>query len=193
MLGAAQAACWAANGGPLVGKTAVRSWAVVGAPGVRGWAGLVAVFALDHSGLKGAGSQARPGPGGAPRSLVAPLVSGREVSAMNRRIFYWVASPATAVQVTLATGSVASAAGSSFLAVNTLPVIIDNIVAWFIGLLWGIATLFLTIAMVRYLAAGGRMAEVEKAKDAFKNALFGYAGAILAPVLLDIVRAWIGA
>ncbi len=112
---------------------------------------------------------------------------------MNRRIIYWVAGPAIAVLVTIAPGSTAAAAESSFLAVNTLPVIIDNIVAWFIGLLWGVATLFLTIAMVRYAAAGGRMAEVEKAKDAFKNALYGYAGAILAPVLLDIVRAWIGA
>ena len=49
-----------------------------------------------------------------------------------------------------------------------------------------------TIGGLRRLAAGGVPSEIEKANSAFKNALLGYALAILAPVLLAIVRGWIG-
>ena len=77
-------------------------------------------------------------------------------------------------------------------AANSLPVIVSNITKWIIGLLLGVATLFLTIGGLRYLAAGGDPAEVEKAKSALKSALIGYALAILAPVLLAVVKGWIG-
>jgi len=75
---------------------------------------------------------------------------------------------------------------------NSLPVIISNITTWIIGLLIGVATLFLTIGGLRYLAAGGDPTEVEKAKSALKSALIGYALAVLAPVLLAVVKGWIG-
>jgi hypothetical protein len=75
---------------------------------------------------------------------------------------------------------------------NSLPVIVSNITAWVVGLLVGVATLFLTIGGLRYLAAGGDPAEVEKAKSAVKSALIGYALAFLAPVLLGVVQGWIG-
>jgi hypothetical protein len=78
------------------------------------------------------------------------------------------------------------------LAANDLPTIIGNITTWIIGLLIGVATLFFTIGGLRYLAAGGDPTEVEKAKSAFKSALVGYALAVLAPVLLGVVRGWIG-
>jgi hypothetical protein len=77
-------------------------------------------------------------------------------------------------------------------AANSLPVIVDNITKWITGLLFGVATLFLTIGGLRRLAAGGDPGEVEKSNSAFKSALLGYALAILAPVLLAIVRGWIG-
>jgi hypothetical protein len=77
-------------------------------------------------------------------------------------------------------------------AANSLPVIVSNITKWIIGLLLGVATLFLTIGGLRYLAAGGDPSEVEKAKSALKSALIGYALAILAPVLLAVVKGWIG-
>lgn len=70
--------------------------------------------------------------------------------------------------------------------------IIGNITVWVTGLLIGVATLFLTIGGLRYLAAGGDPTEVEKAKSAFKSALIGYALAVLAPVLLTVVQGWIG-
>ena len=75
---------------------------------------------------------------------------------------------------------------------DRLDTIIGNITTWIVGILVGVATLFLTIGGLRYLAAGGDPTEVEKAKSAFKSALLGYALAVLAPVLLAIVQGWIG-
>ena len=98
----------------------------------------------------------------------------------------------TATAVAVAVAVPASAAGPQILAANSLPVIIGNITAWIVGLLIGVATLFLTVGGLRYLAAGGDPAEVEKAKSALKSALIGYALAVLAPVLLTVVQGWIG-
>jgi hypothetical protein len=107
---------------------------------------------------------------------------------MNRTICCITASAATVVGA----ASPALAAGAQLTAANALPVIIANITAWVIGLLVGVATLFATIGGIRYLMAGGDPVEIEKAKSALKSALVGYALAVLAPVLLSVVRGWIG-
>jgi hypothetical protein len=111
---------------------------------------------------------------------------------MNRRNIYRILGTATAGLTTLTAAAPAYAADPVILAVNTLPVIITNITTWIIGLLVGVATLFLTIGGIRYLAAGGDPTEVEKAKGSLKSALIGYALAVLAPILLAVVRGWIG-
>lgn len=108
---------------------------------------------------------------------------------MNRRNLYRTAGTAAAVLTILTAGVPAYAADPTILAVNTLPVIIANITKWIIGLLVDVATVFLTIGGIRYLAAGGDPAEVE---GSFKSALVGYALAVLAPILLAIVQGWIG-
>lgn len=111
---------------------------------------------------------------------------------MFRRIIHLIATVAVATLATVAGAVPAYAAEPQILAVNSVPVIITNITTWIIGILIGVATLFLTIGGLRYLAAGGDPTEVEKAKSAFKSALIGYALAVLAPILLAIVRGWIG-
>ena len=111
---------------------------------------------------------------------------------MNRRNLIRIATTATVVCAILAAGAPAYAADPTILAANDLPTIISNITTWIIGLLVGVATLFLTIGGIRYLAAGGDPAEVEKAKGSFKSALVGYALAVLAPILLSVVQGWIG-
>jgi len=88
--------------------------------------------------------------------------------------------------------TVARAAGVVLAAPYSLPTIIGNITAWVVGILIGVATLFLTVGGLRYLAAGGDPSETERAKSALKSALIGYALAVLAPILLGIVRSWIG-
>jgi hypothetical protein len=77
--------------------------------------------------------------------------------------------------------------------IKSLPEVIANLTSWIIGILAGVATLFLTIGGLRYLAAGGDPAEVERAKGSLRSAMLGYALALLAPVLLEIVRGIIGA
>lgn len=77
-------------------------------------------------------------------------------------------------------------------AVNSLPVVIANLRAWLIGILAALATLFLVLAGVYWATAGGDPAQVERAKGALKNALIGYGLALLAPVLLQVVRGIVG-
>jgi len=112
---------------------------------------------------------------------------------MFRRIICRTAAVTTVITLAVLTGAgPAYAAEPQILAAYELPVIISNITTWIVGLLIGVATLFLTIGGLRYLAAGGDPTEIEKAKSALKSALLGYALAVLAPILLNIVKGWIG-
>ncbi|MGH8995975.1 MAG: pilin [Acidimicrobiales bacterium] len=74
----------------------------------------------------------------------------------------------------------------------TLSGVIDNLRNWIVGILAGVATLFLTIGGLRYLTAGGDPGQVEKAKVALKSAAVGYALAILAPLLVSILASIVG-
>ncbi|MFC0505037.1 pilin [Micromonospora costi] len=77
-------------------------------------------------------------------------------------------------------------------AANSLPVVIGNLQSWLMGILAAVATLFLVLAGVYWATAGGDPAQVERAKGALKNALVGYGLAVLAPVLLQVVRGIVG-
>ena len=76
--------------------------------------------------------------------------------------------------------------------VDDLDEVITNIRNWLVGLLVALATLLLTIGGVRYLLAGGDPGEVGKAKDTLKYSAIGYAVAILAPLLVEILRGFLG-
>ncbi|MET7951040.1 pilin [Micromonospora sp. NPDC005324] len=78
------------------------------------------------------------------------------------------------------------------LAANDLPTVIANLQAWLIGILAAVATLFLVLAGVYWATAGGDPAQVDKAKSALKNALIGYGLAVLAPILLGVVKGIVG-
>ncbi|MHB1613725.1 MAG: pilin [Actinomycetes bacterium] len=75
----------------------------------------------------------------------------------------------------------------------TLNSVIDALRLWLVGILAGLATLFLTIGGIRYLTAAGDPAQVERAKVALKSAAIGYALAALAPLLVSILRSVVGA
>jgi len=79
-----------------------------------------------------------------------------------------------------------------YLAANSLPQVIANVQTTIMLLLGGIATLFLVLAGVYYATAGGDPAQVDKGKGALKNALVGYGLAVLAPVLLQLVKGIVG-
>lgn len=78
-------------------------------------------------------------------------------------------------------------------AVADIPTVINNLRNWIVGLLAGLATLFLTFGGLRYLMAGGDPGEVESAKRALKAAAIGYGLAIMAPVLVTVLQGIVGA
>jgi hypothetical protein len=78
------------------------------------------------------------------------------------------------------------------LAAASIAQVIANTTAWITGILAGVATLFLTIGGLRYLMAGGDLAEVEKAKTALRSAAIGYGLAILAPVIVTVLKSLAG-
>lgn len=71
--------------------------------------------------------------------------------------------------------------------------VINSIRTWMVGLLTALATLFLTIGGVRYMAANGDPGQVERAKTTLKSAAVGYALAALSPMLVQILRSIVGA
>ena len=77
-------------------------------------------------------------------------------------------------------------------AADSISQVLNNTTLWLVGILAGLATLFLTLGGVRYLMAGGDPAEVEKAKTALRSAGIGYALAILAPVIVTILKSLVG-
>jgi hypothetical protein len=74
-----------------------------------------------------------------------------------------------------------------------LSAVIDRLRNVLVGLLVGLATLFLTVGGVRYLLAGGDPGQVEKAKTTLRSAAIGYGLAALAPALVRLLRAVVGA
>ena len=97
-----------------------------------------------------------------------------------------------AVAAALVAASPVFAADPTYLAVNTIPQVLDQATKWLMGILAAVATLFLTIGGVRYVAAGGDPGEVEKAKSAFKSAGVGFALAALAPIVVGILKSILG-
>jgi hypothetical protein len=71
--------------------------------------------------------------------------------------------------------------------------VLTNLRNWLMGILAGVATVFLTIGGVRYVMGGGDPGEIEKAKTAFKSAGWGYALAALAPLVVTILKGIVGA
>jgi hypothetical protein len=90
---------------------------------------------------------------------------------------------------------VASAAEpSQVLAIaDSVDTVLNNIRNWIMGILTGLATVFLSVGGVRYVMAGGDPGEVEKAKSAFKSAGYGYGLAALAPLVVEILKGIVGA
>ena len=78
------------------------------------------------------------------------------------------------------------------LAADSISQVLNNTTLWIIGILAGLATLFLTLGGVRYLMANGDPAEVEKAKTALRSAAIGYGLAILAPVIVTVLKSLVG-
>jgi hypothetical protein len=76
---------------------------------------------------------------------------------------------------------------------DSVTTVLNNVRNWIMGILAGLATVFLTIGGVRYVIAAGDPGEVEKAKTAFKSAGWGYGLAALAPMVVEVLKGIVGA
>ncbi|HEY3463714.1 MAG TPA: pilin [Amycolatopsis sp.] len=70
--------------------------------------------------------------------------------------------------------------------------VLSNIRSWIMGILAGVALVFLTIGGLRYLMASNDPGEIEKAKGAFKAAGIGFGLAALAPLVVEILKTIVG-
>jgi len=103
-----------------------------------------------------------------------------------------VAALAAAAALTAAAQPALASTAGHVLAVASIDQVIANITKWITGILAGLATLFLTIGGLRYLMAGGDPSEVERAKTALRSAAIGYGLAILAPVIVTVLKSLVG-
>ena len=71
--------------------------------------------------------------------------------------------------------------------------VLNNIRNWLMGILAGLATVFLTVGGVRRVFGAGDPGEQEKAKQAFKSAGIGYGLAALAPLVVTVLKGIVGA
>jgi hypothetical protein len=94
--------------------------------------------------------------------------------------------------VSAAGNLLAGAPSPDVLAAKTIPEVVDGLKLWIMGILAAVATLFLVIGGLRYMTAGGDPAQAEQAKGNFKAALAGYALAVLAPVILQVLQGILG-
>ncbi|MFD4460068.1 pilin [Nocardia sp. NPDC058480] len=124
---------------------------------------------------------------------VAPLSSTRQ-AVLRRRWATILAALATIMALlVLMAGSASAAPQTAVLAVaSSLDEVIDNARNWVMGILAGLATLCLTVAGARYLLGAGDPAETEKAKTAFRAACIGYGLAVLAPVIVAVLKSIVG-
>ena len=93
----------------------------------------------------------------------------------------------------LASGSAAHADTVVVALADSLTTVLDNVRNWIMGILAGLATVFLSVGGVRYVMGSGEPGEVEKAKSAFKSAGWGYGLAALAPLIVEILKGIVGA
>lgn len=141
------------------------------------------------------GGNDRPEHTGTAHAGTEDLATGRPDTARRtgRAVRYAAVHVAiTALMLSVPAAAFADSSGPVYLAANDLPTVISNLQKWIMGLLFAVATLFLILGGVYRVTAGGDPAQVEKSNTQFKNALIGYALAVLAPVLLEVVKGVVG-
>lgn len=129
---------------------------------------------------------ARPGP-----------ARPNRVSSRRRKAARWARLGLLVLLVVLALATASAQARAESVQIvalaGSIEEVLTNIRNWIMGIIALVATVFLTIGGVRYVLASGDPGEVGKAKEAFKNAGFGYVLAALAPLVVQILRGIVGA
>lgn len=121
-------------------------------------------------------------------------LSAHRTAIRRRRIRRDLAVPVCVAAWSIVTAASASAETTHVLALaGSVDEVLGNLRNWIMGILALLATVFLTIGGLRYVLANGDPSEVEKAKQSFKSAVFGYALAVLAPLIVQILKGIVGA
>ncbi|HEY5357517.1 MAG TPA: pilin [Streptosporangiaceae bacterium] len=127
-----------------------------------------------------------------PRRGRTPHRLGRAPASRARAARAALTALAAAAVLTAATQPALAGTAGHVLAAASVDQVIANITRWITGILAGLATLFLTMGGLRYLMAGGDPGEVERAKTALRSAAIGYGLAILAPVIVTVLKSLVG-
>lgn len=134
----------------------------------------------------------RPGSRSPAAAGSAPMTRRRRRSD-GRRSWVW---PVVLLVVPLALVSTASSAGAETVQVlaqaTSVDQVLTNIRNWIMGILAGLTVVFLTVGFVRYIFAGGDPGELQKARTAWKSAGWGFGGAALAPLIVEIFKGIVG-
>jgi hypothetical protein len=99
----------------------------------------------------------------------------------------------TAAAALLVAASAAHAETQVLALANSIDEVLNNIRNWLMGILAGIATVFLSIGGVRYVMGSGDPGEIERAKIAFKASAIGYGLAAVAPLIVTVLKGIVGA
>lgn len=139
-----------------------------------------ATAAAHHAGSRCAGSA------GTPTEPAPPRRAGRARRVVLLILWLVVAGLVLTSPVARAdTGHVVALARS-------VDEVLTNIRNWIMGILAGVAVVFLSIGGLRYVLSSGDPGEVEKAKGAFKAVGIGFALAALAPLVVEILKGIVG-
>ncbi|MGW5722816.1 pilin [Amycolatopsis sp. NPDC003865] len=124
----------------------------------------------------------------------APIIKpGDSVPARRRRWSHVVLVVELSAIALLASASAGHADTMVVALAGSVTDVLNNVRNWIMGILAGLATVFLTIGGVRYMTGSGDPGEIEKAKTAFKSAGWGYGLAALAPLVVEILKGIVGA
>ena len=124
----------------------------------------------------------------------APIISPEDWTPVRpRRWSHVVLIAELAILALLASASAAHADTMVVALAGSVTDVLNNVRNWIMGILAGLATVFLSIGGVRYVMGGGDPGEIEKAKTAFKSAGWGYGLAALAPLVVEILKGIVGA
>lgn len=130
----------------------------------------------------------------APSVAAARAVSAARRSTVRRTAVVLAEVAVLAVVLSAAAVPTAHAETTHVLAIaESVDEVLGNIRNWIMGVLAGIATVFLTIGGVRRVMGAGDPGEQEKAKECFKAAGIGYCLAALAPLVVTVLKGIVGA
>lgn len=110
----------------------------------------------------------------------------------QRTLMWLVAAQLAAVAVALTASSARAEAVQVLAQAASVDQVLTNIRNWIMGILAGLTVVFLTVGFVRYIFAGGDPGELQKAKIAWKSAGWGFGGAALAPLIVEIFKGIVG-